>query len=192
MSPAKSARPTKKSAKSTKKTTAAPAARSHTPASIQSVRRVATRPKPAAAEERDYLVIYEEPDPYGLPSDDVLVFDIDARTPKRGAVDVQQKLDLELTNTTSRLGTAGFAVAMLGCVLGVVLMVMFAIIYPEDWYKAGGATTVRSMILLSVLTIALMIAGTVLTHYGRRIQARSRLSDVRIIEKASQNHASFE
>jgi hypothetical protein len=165
--------------------------REHTPASIQRVNRPAARAKAAAAEERDYLVIYEEPDPYGLPSDDVLVLDIDARTPKRGEVDVQQKLDLELTNTTSRLGTAGFATTMLGCVLGLVLMVAFAVIYPQDWYS-GSATTVRTMILLSVLTIALMIMGTVLTHYGRRIQARSKLSDVRIIEKASQSRASFE
>jgi hypothetical protein len=160
------------------------------PASIQRVQRAAKAPPPPA-DERDYLVIYEEPDPFGLPSDDVLVLDIDARTPKRGEVDVQQKLDLELTNTTSRLGTAGFATTMAGCLLGVVLMVMFAFIYPDDWYS-GSATTVRTMILLSVLTIAMMIAGTVLTHYGRRIQARSKLSDVRIIEKASQNRATFE
>lgn len=162
-----------------------------TPASIQRVNRSPPRAYPVDSEERDYLVIYEEPDPYGLPSDDVLVLDIDARSPKRGQVDVQQKLDLELTNTTSRLGTLGFATTMLGCVLGIGLMVMFAIIYPQDWYS-GSASTVRTMILLSVLTIALMIVGTVMTHYGRRIQARSRLSDVRIIEKASQNRASFE
>src|SRR5207253_2362135 len=124
------------------------------PASIQRVQR-APKAAPVAAEERDYLVIYEEPDPFGLPSDDVLVLDIDARTPKRGEVDVQQKLDLELTNTTSRLGSIGFGLSMLGCLLGVVLMVMFAIIYPDDWYS-GSATTVRTMILLSVLTIALM------------------------------------
>ncbi|MFO1534239.1 MAG: hypothetical protein ABR586_01095, partial [Thermoplasmatota archaeon] len=160
------------------------------PASIQRVTRSPT-PAAVAADERDYLVIYEEPDPYGLPSDDVLVLDIDARTPRRGEVDVQQKLDLELTNSTSRLGTAGFATTMLGCLLGVVLMVAFAILYPQDWYT-GSPGTVRAMILLSVATIALMIVGTVLTHYGRRIQASSRLSDVRIIEKASQSRASFE
>jgi hypothetical protein len=162
----------------------------HKPASIQRVSRAA-KAAPPPAEERDYLVIYEEPDPYGLPSDDVLVLDIDARTPKRGEVDVQQKLDLELTNTTSRLGTAGFATTMVGCLLGIGLMIAFAVIYPQDWYS-GSAGTVRTMILLSVATIALMIAGTVLTHYGRRIQASSRLSDVRIIEKASQSRASFE
>lgn len=165
--------------------------KTHTQAAITRVPRLAPKAKAAPAEERDYLVIYEEPDPYGLPSDDVLVLDIDARTPRRGEVDVQQKLDLELTNTTSRLGTAGFAATMVGCLLGLVLMVAFAVIYPQDWYS-GSATTVRTMILLSVLTIALMIGGTVLTHYGRRIQARSKLSDVRIIEKASQNRASFE
>lgn len=161
------------------------------PAAIQRISRAAAKPKAAAAEEHDYLVIYEEPDPFGLPSDDVLVLDIDARTPRRGEVDVQQKLSLELTNTTSRLGTAGFATAMAGCLLGVALMVAFALLYPQDWYS-GSASTVRAMILLSVACIALMIAGTVLTHYGRRIQASSRLSDVRIIEKASQNRASFE
>ena len=185
--------PAKKITKTTPKRAKKAARRAPTPhkqASIQRVIRPAAKPK-VAAEERDYLVIYEEPDPYGLPSDDVLVLDIDARTPRRGEVDVQQKLDLELTNTTSRLGTAGFGITMVGCLLGIVLMIMFAIIYPQDWYS-GSATTVRTMILLSVVTIAMMIAGTVLTHYGRRIQARSKLSDVRIIEKASQNRASFE
>ncbi|MFO1534343.1 MAG: hypothetical protein ABR586_01625, partial [Thermoplasmatota archaeon] len=104
MSPAK---------KSSKKTAAKPAAPKapRKPASIQRVTRSPTL-SPVAADERDYLVIYEEPDPYGLPSDDVLVLDIDARTPRRGEVDVQQKLDLELTNSTSRLGTAGFATTM--------------------------------------------------------------------------------
>lgn len=185
MSPA-AKKSSKKAAKSTPTATKAP----RKPASIK---RVTRSPVPAqvAADERDYLVIYEEPDPYGLPSDDVLVLDIDARTPKRGEVDVQQKLDLELTNSTSRLGTAGFATTMLGCLLGVVLMVAFAVIYPQDWYT-GSPGTVRAMILLSVATIALMIVGTVLTHYGRRIQASSRLSDVRIIEKQSQSRASFE
>ncbi|HEX2066444.1 MAG TPA: hypothetical protein VHI93_06500, partial [Candidatus Thermoplasmatota archaeon] len=163
---------------------------SHTPAAIQRVRRTA-KPQAAASTARDYLVIYEEPDPYGLPSDDVLVLDIDARTPKRGEVDVQQKLDLELTNTTSRLGTVGFATTMAGCLLGLSLMVAFALLYPQDWY-GGSASTVRTMILLSVACIALMIVGTVLTHYGRRIQASSRLSDVRIIEKASQARAQLE
>ncbi|MEA3144168.1 MAG: hypothetical protein QOG31_1492 [Thermoplasmata archaeon] len=183
--------PKKAAAKSAKKAAPRRSTGPHKPASIQRVPRSAAKPRAAEADERDYLVIYEEPDPFGLPSDDVLVLDIDARTPKRGEVDVQQKLDLELTNSTSRLGTAGFGLSMLGCLLGVVLMVMFAVIYPDDWYS-GSATTVRTMILLSVATIALMIAGTVLTHYGRRIQARSKLSDVRIIEKASQNRASFE
>jgi hypothetical protein len=165
----------------------------HKRALITQAKRAAAPPPPADEGERDYLVIYEEPDPYGLPSDDVLVLDIDARTPKRGEVDVQQKLELELTNTTSRLGTAGYATTLVGCVLGIILMIAFATLYPADWYPpSGSANTVRAMILLSVLTIALMIAGTVLTHYGRRIQARSRLSDVRIIEKASQNRATFE
>ena len=51
---------------------------------------------------------------------------------------------------------------------------------------------VRTLILLAVLAVAMMIAGTVLTHYGRRIQARSELSDVRIVEKAPQAKAQFE
>jgi VIT1/CCC1 family predicted Fe2+/Mn2+ transporter len=182
--------PTPKKAAKPAKKAAARKPTGHKQAAIQRVSR-APKAAPPAADERDYLVIYEEPDPYGLPSDDVLVLDIDARTPKRGEVDVQQKLDLELTNSTSRLGTAGFATTMVGCLLGVILMIAFAVIYPQDWYS-GSAGTVRAMILLSVATIALMIVGTVLTHYGRRIQASSRLSDVRIIEKASQNRASFE
>ena len=46
-----------------------------------------------SGDERDYLVIYEEPDPYGLPSDDTLVLDIEESNAVRPEVDVRQKLD---------------------------------------------------------------------------------------------------
>lgn len=148
-------------------------------------------PAPPPAEERDYLVVFEEPDPYGLPSDDVLVLDIDTQRPQRPEVDVQQKLDLELTNTTSRLGTFGFVVNLVGAAIGVILMIIFPLVYPQD-LNSGNASVMRFVILTAVFSVALMIAGTVLTHYGRRIQARGQLSDVRIIEKSSQNRVKFD
>ncbi|MFO1533194.1 MAG: hypothetical protein ABR562_05795 [Thermoplasmatota archaeon] len=155
------------------------------------------RRKPAAgmpaappAEERDYLVIYEEPDPYGLPADDTLVLDIQQPTQTRPEVDVQQKVTFELTNTTSRLGTFGFGVTCCGAVVAVLLMALFAAYYPDQWNDSAG--TRRTVLFLSVLTIMLLVGGTVLTHYGRRIQARGRLSDVRIVEKTAQNKARLE
>ena len=139
--------------------------------------------------QRDYLVIYEEPDEDGLPSDDSLVLDIEAsRAPTLGELDVEQDLDLELTNKTNWFGTLGFAVALLGGLLGAVLMAFFASYYPVDWYGAP-PQRIRTMILLSVLALAFMITGTILTHYGRRIQARGNLSAVRIVEKLPQNRA---
>lgn len=145
---------------------------------------------PPSANERDYLVIFEEPDPYGLPADDTLVLDIEQPDRSRPEVDVQQKVAIELTNTTSRMGTTGFAVTVLGGVLGIGLMGWFASVYPTGLVGHNGV--MRAMILLSVASLILMIAGTMLTHYGRRIQARGRLSDVRIVEKSSQSKASLE
>ncbi len=158
------------------------------------------RAKPKAAAkpdgQRDFLVVYEEPDPYGLPTEDALILDIEANIAKRGQVDVQQKLALELTNTTSRLGTFGFLTACIGSILGLILMITFAVIYPEQWYDAQGAiqrtAIVKSLILLSIVAILLMVTGTVLTHYGRRIQARGNLSDVRLVEREPVASAQFQ
>jgi len=150
-------------------------------------RRKQEAPPPPPAPERDYLVIYEEPDPYGLPADDTLVLDIEQGNQARPEVDVRQKVAVELTNTTSRLGTFGFALCSVGAALGAILAIAFAVIFPQDWY--GHDDVNRTVILLSGLSLVLMIVGTVLTHYGRRIQARGRLSDVRIVEKAPQSTA---
>jgi hypothetical protein len=153
-------------------------------------RKASPPPPPPPPQERDYLVIYEEPDPYGLPADDTLVLDIEQPNPGRSEVDVQQKVQLELSNTTSRLGTFGFSLCTAGAVLGVILMVWFARIYPFGWHGDGASN--RALILLSALALVCMIIGTVLTHYGRRIRAHGRLSDVRIIEKVPQGRASLE
>jgi hypothetical protein len=152
----------------------------------------ASPPPPPPAPERDYLVIFEEPDPYGLPADDTLVLDIEQPNMARPEVDVQQKVAIELTNTTSRVGTLGIWTTGAGGLLGAVLMVLFALLYPHDLIGEGSHGTMRAMILASVLSLVLMVAGTMLTHYGRRIQARGRLSDVRIIEKAPHSKAHLE
>lgn len=150
--------------------------------------RQAPPPAPPPAPQRDYLVIFEEPDPYGLPADDSLVLAFDQPTQTRPEVDVQQKVAIELSNITSRAGTVGFAITSLGALMGIGLMVAFNMVYP--WY--GAASTHRLMILLSVLTLLLLVGGTILTHYGRRIKARGRLSDMRIVEKNPQASARFE
>ncbi|MES2154298.1 MAG: hypothetical protein V4510_04105 [bacterium] len=152
--------------------------------------RQAATPPPVADPDRDYLVIYEETDPDGLPADDVLVLDIESSQQQRGEMDVQQKLDIGLTNTTSRAGTAGFIITVLGSVLGASLLVYFASIYPAEWYRGGSA--VRTTIALATISLILLVVGTILTHYGRRIKARGELKDVRIVEKESQQKMAFE
>ncbi len=153
--------------------------------------RPSAAPPPVADPDRDYLVIYEETDPDGLPADDTLVLDIESASNQRGEMDVQQKLDIGLTNTTSRAGTAGFIITTIGSLLGIGLLIYFATIYPDQWY-GGGASVVRSTIGGATLALVLLVVGTILTHYGRRIKARGELKDVRIVEKESQQTVSFD
>lgn len=146
---------------------------------------------PVQAGTRDYLVIYEEPDPDGLPADDALLLDIDAGQPvSLGEVDLEQKLDLELSNNTNRTGTVGFALACLGALIAVVACIMFATAYPDPWYTTSGRLSDTGMIpgtlVVGVLGALTMLAGVILTHYGRRIQARGNLSRMRIVEKSFQ------
>lgn len=141
--------------------------------------------------QRDYLVIYEEPDLDGIPTDDGLLLDIDAGQPvSLGEVDLEQKLDLELSNNTNRLGTLGFALACVGAVIALAACIIFAIAYPDPWYTTSGALSETNMIpatlIVGVLGALTMLAGVMLTHYGRRIQARGNLSRMRIVEKSFQ------
>jgi uncharacterized membrane protein len=144
-----------------------------------------------SAGQRDYLVIYEEPDPDGLPADDALLLDIDAGQPvSLGEVDLEQKLDLELSNNTNSTGTVGFGLAILGALVAVVACIMFAVSYPDPWYTTSGALSGTGMIpatlIVGVLGALTMLVGVILTHYGRRIQARGNLSRMRIVEKSFQ------
>jgi hypothetical protein len=146
---------------------------------------------PVQSGQRDYLVVYEEPDPDGLPTDDSLLLDIDAGQPvSLGEVDLEQKLDLELSNNTNRTGTVGFGLACLGALIALSACVMFAVSYPDPWYTTSGALSDTRMIpatlVVGVLGALTMLAGVMLTHYGRRIQARGNLSRMRIVEKSFQ------
>lgn len=149
---------------------------------------------PPPAPERDFLVIYEEDDE-GLPGDDHLVLDIESpQSPSRGELDVKQRLDLELSNTTSQKGTMGFILTCIGAVLGLGLIAFFLASYPDQWYNQANGALVRGgpikpTLLVGIVTILVLLVGTILTHYGRRIQARGNLSQVRIVEKTSQNKA---
>ena len=141
--------------------------------------------------QRDYLVIYEEPDPDGLAHDDSLLLDIDAGQPvSLGEVDLEQKLDLELSNNTNATGTVGFVLACIGALIAVVACIMFAVSYPDPWYTSSGRLSDTRMIpgtlIVGVLGALTMLAGVILTHYGRRIQARGNLSRMRIVEKSFQ------
>lgn len=142
-------------------------------------------------EERDYLVVYEEPDPDGMPTEDGLLLDIDAgQAVSLGEVNLEQKLDLELNNNATWVGRLGFGLAVLGALFGVGTCIWFWTIYPQEWYLDNGAVSgswkVPATALFAVGSFLLMLAGVVLTHYGRRIQARGNLSRMRIVEKAFQ------
>jgi hypothetical protein len=141
--------------------------------------------------QRDYLVIYEEPDPDGMMHDDSLLLDIDAGQPvSLGEVDLEQKLDLELSNNTNRTGTIGFVLAIVGAAIALLACVLFAVAYPDPWYGTNGSVSGSGMIPATVLVgiagALTMLAGVMLTHYGRRIQARGNLSRMRIVEKSFQ------
>jgi hypothetical protein len=173
-----------------------PAVEPVTRAAVATPRRVAPTEDegfvaPVQAGTRDYLVIYEEPDPDGLPAEDGLLLDIDAGQPvSLGEVDLEQKLDLELSNNTNRTGTVGFGLACLGALIALVACIMFAVSYPDPWYTTSGRLSGTSMIpgtlVVGVLGALTMLAGVILTHYGRRIQARGNLSRMRIVEKSFQ------
>ena len=141
--------------------------------------------------QRDYLVIYEEPDADGLPHDDGLLLDIDAGQPvSLGEVDLEQKLDLELSNNTNATGTIGFVLAIVGAVVAVAACVLFAVSYPDPWYTSSGNLSntgrIPATLLVGVAAALTMLTGVILTHYGRRIQARGNLSRMRIVEKSFQ------
>lgn len=141
--------------------------------------------------ERDYLVVYEEPDPDGMAMEDGVVLDIDAGSPvSLGEVNLEQKLDLELNNNTTWVGKLGFILAVVGAVFAIATCIWFWVVYPEQWYVANGEVSgdwkVPATALFAVISFLLMLAGVILTHYGRRIQARGNLSRMRIVEKAFQ------
>lgn len=142
-------------------------------------------------EERDYLVVYEEPDTDGLPTEDNLLLDIDAGQPvSLGEVNLEQKLDLELSNNTNWVGKLGFVLAIVGAIIGFSVLIFFGTTYPERWYDEQGNPAEGSILpgtaLVGVIAVLMQLAGVVLTHYGRRIQARGNLSRMRIVEKAFQ------
>lgn len=141
--------------------------------------------------QRDYLVVYEEPDPDGMHPDDALLLDIDAGQPvSLGEVDLEQKLDLELSNNTNRTGTVGFVLAIVGAVIALIACVIFAVAYPDPWYTTSGSVSgsglIPGTVLVGIIGALTMLAGVILTHYGRRIQARGNLSRMRIVEKSFQ------
>lgn len=142
-------------------------------------------------EERDYLVVYEEPDTDGMPTEDGLLLDIDAGQPvSLGEVNLEQKLDLELSNNTNWVGRLGFVLAIVGAIIGFSVLIFFGTTYPERWYDDQGNPAEGSILpgtaLVGVIAVLMQLAGVVLTHYGRRIQARGNLSRMRIVEKAFQ------
>jgi len=142
---------------------------------------------------RDFLVIYEEDDD-GSANDAGFV--VDVTTPRSRPVaglEVTEAIQVDLSNTRSVLGTAGMITCAVGAILGGVSVAMFISQYPSAWDSAGGVfsslNTVRTMTGSGLLGLIAMVAGTVMTHYGRRIRAVGHLKTVHIVEKAPSSQA---
>jgi hypothetical protein len=144
---------------------------------------------PVESSVKDYLVVYEEPDQDGLPTEDGLLLDIDAGQPvSLGELDVEQKLDLELANQTNWVGRLGFVLSVIGALIGFGVLAYIGTTYPDEWYDEGILDTSKmaQTAPAAVLALLCLLIGVIMTHYGRRIQARGNLSRIRIVEKAFQ------
>lgn len=136
---------------------------------------------------QDYLVILEE-DGEGDQIEDEIVLDVRRmRKQLLTHVDVETAVELEVDNTSSGTGLLGLILSILGALTGLLAVFLFATTYPGDWFDAAGAIAGASVRQATAFTAIvgglLLVAGTALTAYGRRITAQGRLRGFHLVKK---------
>lgn len=131
----------------------------------------------------DFLVIYED-DADG--PDEPFVLDMHRKAAPRGEVEIDHDIRLGVTNTSSRVGTTGFTITIVGALVALGFMIAFGLGYPDNWFGAGDVPKeggfVTAVMATALVGFVLMFAGTVLTHYGRRIRATGSLENIRVVQ----------
>lgn len=133
----------------------------------------------------DYIVIYEDDSTEDIPDEIVL----DVRRLRKALltqVDIETGVDLYIDNTSSRVGLVGLLVSIVGAVTGLVATYLFASTYPGDWFD-GGAVAGQGIrqwtAILAVASGLLLVAGTALTAYGRRVTAFGQLRGFHLVKR---------
>lgn len=135
---------------------------------------------------QEFLVIYEE-DGEGE-SGDELVLDVRRlRRALRTEIDIETGVTVDLDNTGSPMGLLGVIVAVVGAIFAAAATLLFATSYPEAWFEndlVAGESVRRITAGLAMVGGLLLIAGMVMTIYGRRVTAHGTVDDAHIIEKS--------
>jgi hypothetical protein len=139
----------------------------------------------------DFLVIYEEEDgggPDADDSDDEIVLDIRTlRQAFRHHLDVETGVLVKLHNSSSAGGFLGLILTIIGAIVAIAAVAVFASTYPQDWFKGAelaGYGLRRGTATMATVGGLLMIAGTILTAFGRRVTAHAFIDDAHIVEKS--------
>lgn len=136
-----------------------------------------------------FLVLYEEDEPEDAAGpEDELVLDLRFfRRALRQHVDIETSARIELDNTSSRLGLIGLLLSIVGAVISAAAILLYATTYPERWFdaadKVSGDGLRTTTALLAMLGGLLLIGGTALTAYGRRVLASGRLEGAHVVAK---------
>lgn len=139
--------------------------------------------------EREYLVFVEEEDD-GTPAEDRIVLTLDgAEARPTRELEVHPEIDLRIENAGGATARLGLALSIVGTVLSLVGVVVFSLTYPQRWFDARGSLLhadplLRTTAALSAVGGILLVAGALLTFYGRRVQARAELVSLRVVERA--------
>lgn len=144
--------------------------------------------------ENEYLVFVEEDDD-GTVEEDRLVLAV-ARQHALGEIQVHPEIEVDLRSTATPTSTGGLASSLFGALLGLTALGMFIATYPQRWYDGGRLLVEDPLIWFNaVFAVAggmFLIIGTVLTHYGQRLQASGHLRRLRIVEQATGRSANLE
>lgn len=138
--------------------------------------------------ERDFLVFIEEDDDGTAPEDRIV---LQVETPVQRPVrelEVNPEIELRIENTGGATARIGLAIGILGTALTLIGILAFSLTYPQRWFDARGALQHTEPLLrltgaLTAVGGVALVAGALLTFYGRRLQARAELVSLRVVER---------